>query len=560
MAAANPETTELVPAEPQGLLANPVVRQLLVMLMLAGSIALGIVIVLWAWTPNYTVLYGSLTEKDAAEIVTALQQAGIEVKVDQTTGSVMIPAADLHDARLKLASQGLPRGDGLGFELLQQETGFGTSRMIEAARYQRAMEGELARTISTLSSVQTARVHLALPKQSVFVRKRKKSSASVVVKLFPGRVLDKGQVASIVYMVASSVPELEADDVTVVDQKGTLLSGQGSSREMLLSSSQFEYTSRVEERYRNRIEAILAPILGADSVRAQVTAEVDFTQVEKTEERFNPQAQKELAIRSEQINEERSQYAGVQGVPGALSNQPPVGGVAPERVGQIEGGDIQAPEPINSSKQATRNYELDKVISHTRLPATSLRRLSVAVVVDNPPPPDDQNQDNEEQGAAAPVGRTPEELEQITQLVKEAIGFNAERGDTVRVINAAFQLPPPPEPLPEEAIWEQPWVWDLARQAGGVLLVLVLIFVVLKPTMKKLLAVPAVPAHAAAGAAGMADADGESDEAMEEGPEQIELPGPGSYESTLEAARGMVQEDPKRVAQVVKKWVSEDGG
>ncbi len=557
MAAANPDsTTELVQAEPQpqGLLSNPVVRQLLVMLTLAGSVALGIVIVLWAWTPNYTVLYGSLTEKDASEIVSALQQAGIEVKVDQTTGSIMIPAAEVHNARLKLASQGLPRGDGLGFELLQQETGFGTSRMIEAARYQRAMEGELARTISTLSSVQTARVHLALPKQSVFVRKRKKSSASVVVKLFPGRILEKGQVASIVYMVSSSVPELEADNVTVVDQKGTLLSGQGGSREMMLNSSQFDYTSKLEERYRNRIEDILTPILGADSVHAQVTAEVDFTQVEKTEERFNPKEQKELAIRSEQINEESSQYAGVQGIPGALSNQPPVGGVAPERVGQMEGGDIKAPEPINSSKQATRNYELDKMISHTRMPTTSLRRLSVAVVVDNP-------QVSDEKKDEAPAGRTPEELEQITQLVKEAMGFNAERGDTVRVINAAFQLPPAPEPLPEEAIWEQAWVWDVARQVGGILLVLLLIFVVLKPTMKKLLAVPVLPVPAAAGA-GAAGAAGTPGYAMgdSESGEQVELPGPGSYESTLEAARGMVQEDPKRVAQVVKKWVSEDAG
>ncbi len=547
MAAANPDT-ELMPVDqPVGLMANPAVRQLLVMLTLAGSIALGIVVVLWAWTPNYTVLYGSLTEKDASEIMTALQQAGIEVKVDQTTGSVMIPATDLHNARLKLASQGLPRGDGLGFELLQQESGFGTSRLVEAARYQRAMEGELARTISTLSSVQTARVHLAQPKQSVFVRKRKKSSASVVVKLFPGRILEKGQVASIVYMVSSSVPELEADDVTVVDQKGTLLSGQGGTREMMLSSSQFDYTSRVEARYKNRIEDILSPILGAESVRAQVTAEVDFTLVEKTEESFNPKALKELAVRSEQINEERSQQAGVQGVPGALSNQPPGGGVAPERVGQLPGGDITAPEPINSSRQATRNYELDKVISHTRMPTTSLRRLSVAVVVDNPPATGKGKDE-------APAGRTPEELEKITQLVKEAMGFNETRGDTVRVINAAFQLPPEPEPLPELAIWEQPWVWDVARQAGGVLLVLVLIFVVLKPTMKKLLAVPIMPLPAVA-------AEGADQTLIDEATgDAVTLPGPGGYESTLDAARGMVQEDPKRVAQVVKKWVHEDAG
>ena len=538
MATADPNT-ELMQAEPPGLMSNPVVRQLLVMFTLAGSIALGVVIVLWAWTPNFTVLYGSLTEKDASEIVTALQQAGIEVKVDHTTGSVMIPATDVDDARLKLASQGLPRGDGLGFELLQQETGFGTSRMVEAARYQRAMEGELARTISTLSSVQTARVHLAMPKQSVFVRKRKKSSASVVVKLYPGRILEKGQVASIVYMVSSSVPELEANNVTVVDQKGNMLSGQGDTHEMMLSSSQFDYTNKVEERYKNRIEDILTPILGADSVRAQVTAEIDFTLVEKTEESFNPNEQKELTLRSEQVNEESSQYSGIQGVPGALSNQPPGGSVAPEQAGEIQDGET-ASEPINKSTQATRNYELDKVISHTRMPTNSLRRLSVAVVVDNP------QTTGKKKAKKAEAARTPEELESITQLVKEAMGFNEERGDTVRVVNAAFQLPPEPAPLPEEAIWEQAWVWDVARQAGGILLVLVLIFVILKPTMKKLLAVPLMPVPVPVPSA-----------ALESSQEKAALPGPGDYEQTLDAAREMVQEDPKRVAQVVRKWVSE---
>ncbi|MFC1602450.1 flagellar basal-body MS-ring/collar protein FliF [Pseudomonadota bacterium] len=534
MATADPNTELMV--ESPGLMSNPIVRQLMVMFTLAGSIALGVVVVLWAWTPNFTVLYGSLTEKDASEIVTALQQAGIEVKVDHTTGSVMIPATEVDDARLKLASQGLPRGDGLGFELLQQETGFGTSRMVEAARYQRATEGELARTISTLSSVQTARVHLALPKQSVFVRKRKKSSASVVVKLYPGRILEKGQVASIVYMVSSSVPELEADNVTVVDQKGNMLSGQGDTREMMLSSSQFDYTNKVEERYRNRIEDILTPILGADSVRAQVTAEIDFTLVEKTEESFNPNEQKELTLRSEQVNEESSQFSGIQGVPGALSNQPPGGSVAPEQAGEIQ-GEGTASEPINRSKQATRNYELDKVISHTRMPTNSLRRLSVAVVVDNP---------TGKSKAKKSEGRTPEELESITQLVKEAMGFSEERGDTVRVINAAFQLPPEPAPLPEEAIWEQAWVWDVARQMGGVLLVLVLIFVVLKPTMKKLLAVPLMPVPTPVPARDLEQPD-----------QSVALPGPGDYEHTLDAAREMVQEDPKRVAQVVRKWVSE---
>ncbi|VAX05846.1 Flagellar M-ring protein FliF [hydrothermal vent metagenome] len=559
MASANPETTELAYPVPQGLMANPAVRQLLALITLAASIALGIVIAMWAWTPNYTMLYGSLAEKDASEVVDALQQGGIEFKVDQATGGVMVPSSAVQEARLKLAGQGLPRGNGLGFELLQQETGFGTSRLVEAARYQRAMEGELARTISTISSVQTARVHLAVPKQSVFVRKRKKTSASVVVKLYPGRILEKGQVASIVYLVSSSVPELEAGGVTVVDHKGTLLSGQSDTREMMLSTSQFNYTKQLEEHYKYRIEDILTPILGAASVRAQVTAEVDFTLVEKTEEAFNPKgADKGATLRSEQIQEERSRLSGAQGVPGALSNQPPAGGVAPEKAGPYQSADASG-TPINTSTQATRNYEVDKTISHTRLPTTSLRRLSVAVVVDNPA--GDAKGNTVKQGGNAGE-RTPEELERITELVKQAMGFSEARGDTVSIINAPFQLPPEPAALPEEAIWEKAWVWDLGRQIGGAILVLTMIFVVLKPAMKKLMTVPAGMAMSMDGrqlALAGGHVGAEVDEVDEYG-EPVKLPGPGEYERTLDAARGMVQKDPKRVAQVVKKWVAEDAG
>ena len=549
MAAANPDNTALALMASGGLMSNPAVRQLAIMISMAASIALGVVVALWAWTPNYTLLYGNLAQKDATEVVAALQQGGIEFKVDQATGAVMVSSADLHQARLKLAGQGLPRGNDLGFELLQEETGFGTSRLIETARYQRALEGELARTISTITNVQTARVHLATPKQSVFVRKRKKASASVTVKLYPGRILEKGQVASIVYMIASSVPELEANQVTVIDHKGNMLSGQNGAREMMLSASQFDFTKQLEDHYKNRIEDILTPILGADSVRAQVTAVVDFTLIEKTEETFNPQGS---VLRSEQVNEERSLLNGVQGIPGALSNQPPGGGVAPERVGQLEGGDITPQEPLNSSKHATRNYELDKTISHTRMPTTSLRRLSVAVVVDNAPP--------EGKGGKGKPGkeRTPEELERITQLVKEAIGFNETRGDSVRLINAPFQAPPPPAPLPEEAIWEKAWVWDIARKVVGVLLVLVLIFVVLKPTMKRLLTMP--PPLAVAVAAGAPALEGGGVQQLDEHGQQVKLPGPANYEDSLDAARGMIKEDPKRVAQVVKKWVAEDAG
>jgi flagellar M-ring protein FliF len=539
-----------------GLSQNPLARQLIVMIALAASVALGVVIALWAWTPNYSLLYGDLAEKDASEVMAALQQAGIDYKVDEGTGAVMVKSSALHDARLKLAGQGLPRSGSIGFELLQQESGFGTSRAVEAARFHRALEGELARTVATLAGVQTARVHLATPKQSVFARKKRQPSASVAVKLFSGRSLEKGQVAAIIHLVASSVPDLEASRVTVVDHKGNLLSGQMDTREMMLTATQFEYTAQLEDHYKQRVEEILTPILGADSVRAQVTAEVDFTVTEQTEERFNPDLP---ALRSEQINEQSSRLGAAEGgVPGALSNQPPAAGTAPERAAAgAEGAEQAAGEPLNQSKRATRNYELDKTISHTRLSSGNLRRLSVAVVVD------DAVTTNED-GDTVRQARTPEEISRITQLVKEAIGFSVQRGDSVRVINQEFLIPPPPEPLPEVPIWEEAWVWDVAKQVGGLLLVLILIFVVLLPTIKKMMAAPMV-VHAPAGAgAGMAAAGGVEGVAgasqLDASGEPIKLPGKGKYEDTLDAARQLVNEDPKRVAQVVRSWVSEDAG
>jgi flagellar M-ring protein FliF len=342
----------------------------------------------------------------------------------------------------------------------------------------------------------------------------------------------------------------------VVDHKGNLLSGQMDTREMMLTATQFEYTAQLEDHYKQRVEEILTPILGADSVRAQVTAEVDFTVTEQTEERFNPDLP---ALRSEQINEQSSRLGAAEGgVPGALSNQPPAAGTAPERAAAgAEGAEQAAGEPLNQSKRATRNYELDKTISHTRLSSGNLRRLSVAVVVD------DAVTTNED-GDTVRQARTPEEISRITQLVKEAIGFSVQRGDSVRVINQEFLIPPPPEPLPEVPIWEEAWVWDVAKQVGGLLLVLILIFVVLLPTIKKMMAAPMV-VHAPAGAgAGMAAAGGVEGVAgasqLDASGEPIKLPGKGKYEDTLDAARQLVNEDPKRVAQVVRSWVSEDAG
>lgn len=543
---------------------NPLFRQLAAMIGIAASVALGVAVVLWSQSPTYAPLYGNLAEKDATQVIEALQKTGTEFQLDQATGMIMVPAAKVKELRMQLAADGLPNSDGLGFELLQQDVGFGTSRVVENARYQQAMQGELARTIGTIGAVQSARVHLAIPKQSVFVRERKKPSASVTLRLYSGRALEPQQVEAIVHLVASSVPEMEPGRVTVVDHKGRLLSEQKTSDAMQRSSTQFEFTRKVEDHFRGRIESLLAPIVGTEQVRAQVTAEIDFTVTEQTQERYNPD---QPALRSEQVNEEQRRSGSNTGIPGALSNQPPAAGTAPQ-VAAGTAGDAAA-QALDSSRQATRNYELDRVISHTRMAPNALRRLSVAVVVDDLLVPGAD-------GQAMRRERTPEEMERLTQLVREAIGFDARRGDSVKVINSAFLAPEPVEALPEPPMWEQAWFWDLLKQVGGVLLVLLLIFGVLRPTLKRLTASHAEldeTGMALAGAEGgatvtgplgldghpVAGAAGEGLRLTKSG-EPIRLPGGGEYENIMDAARTLVDEDPKRVAQLVKIWIAEDAG
>jgi flagellar M-ring protein FliF len=537
-------------AAAQGFTQLPAMRQLWFMIAIAASVAVGVSLVLWMQTPNYSLLYGNLSQKDAGQVVDALQKSNIPFKVDEGSGAVMVASSQLHQARLELANQGLPAGTGMGFEILQQEQGFGTSQFIETARFQRALEGELARTIGTMRNVEAARVHLALPKRSVFVRERDNPTASIMVSLFSGRSLDEGQVASIVHLVSSSVPHLNPEAVTVVDQRGNLLTRPQDREGSAPGSGQFAHTRQLEQSYVQRIESLLSPMVGAGGVRAQVTADLDFTVTERTQESYNPEI---TALRSEQLIEERMGRGGLaQGIPGALSNQPPAGGVAPEEVGNAAGVQAEANGAVdgNSSRRSTRNFELDKTISHTRLASGSIRRLSVAVVLDDRP------------GAGG--SREPwaeEELERFTSLVREAVGFNAERGDSVNVINASFQQPEAFEPLPEPGLLEQPWVWDAARWAAGAIGLLILVFAVLRPALTQLAqagtrSAAMTPVPAAAGAGGV----GEDQLSLSGGGQAArQLKGPNDYQGNLTMAQGVVNEDPKRVAQVVKNWVNEDG-
>lgn len=526
------------------------IRQIVFLFAIAGSVAVGGYVVLWSQTPNFSLLYGSLSDQDASAVIESLQKANIDYHVDQNSGAVMVASSKVHEARMELAAEGLPKSANSGFAMLNEEQKLGTSQFIEKARYQHALENELAISITKVSAVKAARVHLALPKESVFLRNRKAASASVLLDLYPGHRLEAGQVAAIANLVASSVPSLELTNVSVIDQYGRLMTQNQSSADLAMTASQFQYATQVENSYIKRIENILIPLLGQDGVKAQVTAELDFTSTEQTRESFNPDLP---ALRSEQLEEDSKSSSGLaRGVPGALSNQPSTNASAPEIVRENNLNNDDSNSAMGSiQRRSTRNYELDKTISHTRLPTGSLLRLSVAVIMD-------YKKSVNEKGVVERVEHTPEELNQITSLVKETIGFNSIRGDSVNVMNAQFTLPDAVEPLPELPIWQQAWVWDIAKQVLGGIFVLFLVFGILKPAIKNMMN-KEITLHqtALAGPAGVAgqliadDSSAQTQEmkALEEAPE---------YDKSIHNVKEMVNADPKLAAQVVRNWVGED--
>lgn len=551
--------TEIVKAETlnasfTGMTQLPIVRQVGLLLGLAASIAVGVGVVLWMQKPNFSVLYSNISARDASEITGALDKEGIRYQVDTEKGIVLVDAAKVHDARMKLASQGLPNHAGTGFELIDKEQGFATSNFVQNARYQRALEGELARTIMSLSAVQNARVHLALPKESAFIRDTRKATASVMLELASGRRLDDEQVTAIMHLVASSVPNMESNQVTVVDNKGHLLSKGDSANGVGLSARQFQYTRELETAYVDRIENILLPIVGNGKVRAQVTADMDFTDVESTQESFNPD---QPAVRSEQRIEERAQGSVSDGgVPGALSNEPPGAGQAPEQLrnaAAAPGAPATAtatatpPAPSKSKVRVTVNNELDRSIVHKRNSPGTMKRLSVAVVVDS-------KQKTNADGTVARIPYSKDELDRFTALVKEAVGFNAMRGDTVNVVSAEFTAPPALEEPAPTAFYDRPWVWSLGKQLLGGLIAMLVLLGVLRPVMRNL-AVAAPKQLAVAGGDGLAE-----DQVTLTGENAaVRLPRPREYEADLQLAKTMVVQEPKRVAQVVKQWVNEGG-
>ncbi|MGQ0697956.1 MAG: flagellar basal-body MS-ring/collar protein FliF [Panacagrimonas sp.] len=547
-----------MPTSLRGLKELPIVRQLLLLIGIAGAIAGGIYVFNWSQEPGQVAIYPELAGQDASAAAEALRTAGIEYRLDPATGTLTVPGAKLHEARMLLAAQGLPRSGASGFETMQQDPGMGVSSFLEGARYNHALETELSRSVALLSPVKAARVHLAIPKASAFARPGDGASASVLVELHPGRTLEASQVQAIVHMVASSVPSLTPARVTVVDQFGRLVSGKEND-ELAVSAEQFDHARRVEADYVRRIDQLLAPFTGPGKVSTQVSAELDFSVTEEAHESYAPD---KAVVRSEQTSEQTTNMPGgtAQGVPGAVSNQPPQAQPA-QPLNQLQGQPAPAAQgqaPLNQTKSASRNFEVDRTLSHTRQPVGRLRKLSIAVLVDNLPRPDGK-------GGSSLQPLTAEDLKKIESLVRDAVGFDEPRGDRVTVQNLSFLPAVALDSVEDLPIWQRPQVQDMARHGFGLLAIVVLIFAALRPALKVLLA--PVPRTALSQGGGVLIRD-EAMQAVGSNPgrgrslaaeEDMPVDTQGPYDRKLEAVRTAVGQDPKRVAQVMKSWLAEEG-
>ncbi|MBK0097983.1 flagellar M-ring protein FliF [Erwinia sp. S63] len=407
----------------------------------AATLSVVIALVMWANQQSYSILLSNISDEDGGAIVAQLTQLNVPYRIDASSGTIRVPEGQVHEVRMKLAQQGLPKGGAVGFELLDQEK-FGISQFSEQVNFQRALEGELSRTIENLGPIRSARVHLAVPKPSLFVREQKAPTASVSVNLINGRTLDEGQIVAITHLISSAVTGLAAENVTLVDQRGNLLT-QGGMRG--LQTSQLKYTNDIEFDYQQRIQRMLAPLVGENNVRAQVTAQIDFTQLEQTQEQYQPNSDpQKMAIRSRQASQaEQGNNSGTGGVPGALSHQPPTPATAPITQ-PLGASDSKRPagQPFNNRNDETTNFELDRTLTHSKSSIGRIERLSVAVVINHLP--------QGEEGSVSAM--SDEQLARLNTLVQEAIGYQATRGDSINIMHAPFNGLVDEPPLP---LWQQ---------------------------------------------------------------------------------------------------------
>ena len=524
--------------------------KLLLLAGIAAVIAVTAVFWLWSQQPDYRVLFSNYSDKDGGAIVAALEKMNVPYKFSESGSAILVPAAQVHEARLKLASDGLPKGGNIGFELLENQK-FGVSQFVEQVNFQRALEGELERSIQSIGAVQVARIHLAIPKASVFVRDQQKPTASVLLNLHAGRTLDAQQVSAVVHLVASSVPDLPAANVTVVDQNGNLLSDTSKKIGANgLDPTQLKYLDDVQQSIVKRVESIITPIVGARNVRAEASAEIDFSTLEQAAETYKPnQKPEDVTIRSLQSNESQSSTGGAaSGVPGALSNQPPANATAPITApgAAPAAGAAADATPVNTQKNMTTNYEVDKTVRYVQQPMGGIKRLNVAVVVNN-------MQVIDKKGKVTYRPLTDAEKKQINDLAMQAMGFNKDRGDSLTVVNSSF-AGEPTEVIPEVPLWKNTEVIEYGKDALRFIVGIVVVFLVysraIKPLMRKLTQ-PAPPMLAAPsnGVDTVVNLSGEA------GGEARKLAGP-AYEQNLVVAKQLAKDNPRMVASVVTNWTN----
>lgn len=524
------------------------------LLLLAGAAAvIAVMAVFWMWSqqPDYRVLFSNYADKDGGAIVASLEKMNVPYKFSESGTAILVPAAQVHQARLKLAAEGLPKGGNIGFELLENQK-FGVSQFVEQVNFQRALEGELERSIQSIGAVDVARIHLAIPKPSVFVRDQLKPTASVLLNLRPGRTLDPQQVSAIVHLVASSIPDLPTTNVTVVDQNGNLLSDISKKTGINnLDPAQLKYVEELQQSIARRVEAIIAPIVGAKNVHAEASAEVDFSSQEQAAEIYKPnQKPEDAVVRSMQSNESASNAgdANASGIPGALSNQPPAPATAPVASAANATPDINTMSasnisPFNTQKNITTNYEVDKTVRYVQQPMGGVKRLTVAVVVNN-------IQTTDKSGKVSNRALTDAEKKQINDLAMQAMGFSKERGDSLTVVNSSF-AGEKPEVLKDIPLWKQPETIEYAKDAlrfiVGIVVLMMLYKKMLKPMLNKLsqplsmLSPTQTPALAGNG----------GQEVIE--PKAVPV---SSYEQNLGTARQIAMNNPKMVANVVAGWTN----
>jgi len=526
--------------------ALPMRSKLSLVLGVGALAAVVLAMTMWSSKGDFKVLYANLSDKDGGAVIAQLSQMNVPYRMSEGGAAIMVPAAQVHDLRLKLATAGLPKGSVSGYELMDSAR-FGQTQFQERLTAQRGLEGELTRSITSMSAVQNARVHLALPNQNGFFREQQKPSASVLLTLHPGRTLDRAQVAGIVHLVSSSVPELDPKAVSVLDQTGALLTSAGDgSPSAGLDAQQLQYVNQIETGFSKRIVDLLEPIVGRDNLRATVAADVDFSQTEATSEEFKPNqgAEARASIRSQQTSEQNgSTGATPSGVPGAATNQPPVPATAPvtgaaQALQTAQGGAAAA---TNGRREATTNYEVDKTVRVTRNASGNVKRLNAAVVVNN-------RSVTDAKGKTTSVALSNEEIEKLTTLVRESIGFNKERGDSVKVINAPFKVDS--IPTVDVPLWKQPEVIDMLRAAavpmGLGFVALLVFFGLVRPALKAALAPPPAPVPGA----GLT-------EVVDDPQDLPSLPAPKRIEH-LEDARQLAKDNPLAVAGIVRGWVNGD--